>query len=144
MHGKIIAMIKNHDVCVLATVAGTEPHCSLMSYAASEDGREIYMATHKNTKKARNINNNPGVSLLIDSREADRGESRPRAKALTIAGVMEKAAPGEKSGAIRALLLERHPHLADFLAHPDADFLVFRAEKYQLLEGVAAAYYEEA
>ncbi len=144
MHRKIIAMIKNHDICVLATVAGAEPHCSLMSYAVSEDGREIYMATHKNTKKARNISDIPDVSLLIDSREADRGESRSRVQALTIAGVMEKAALGEKSGVIRTRLLERHPHLADFLAHPDTEFLVFRAKKYQLLEGISAAYYEEA
>jgi len=48
-------------------VAGATPHCYLMSYAAAEDGREIYMITHKNTKKYKNLEGNPGVSLLIDS-----------------------------------------------------------------------------
>jgi hypothetical protein len=84
------------------------------------------------------------VSILIDSRERDREDRRSRAKALTISGVMETARERDKIAAIRSRLLARHPHLAAFLDHPDAVFLVFRAERYQLLEGVDAAYYEEA
>jgi len=143
MHQKIKELIENNNVCVLATVAGAAPHCSLMSYAAAEDGREIYMITHKNTKKYNNLEGNPGVSLLIDSRETDRGEDRQRAKALTVTGVYEKVKDEAKSGEIRRRLLERHPHLKDFIDDPQGQFILIRVKAFQLLEGVADAYYEQ-
>jgi len=143
MHTEIMAMIMNHDTCVLATTAGSEPHCSLMSYAAADDGREIYLVSHKNTKKSKNININKNVSILIDTRNEVRKEHRSRTKALTISGVVEKVKEAEKIKAIKARLLARHPHLEEFIVHPEAEILVFRARNYQLLQGVAAAYYEE-
>ena len=62
-------IVKDKDVCVLATVMDNVPHCSLMSYATDDDCREIYMMTHKQTKKYRNLLQNVKVSLLIDTRE---------------------------------------------------------------------------
>ena len=144
MHTEIMAMIMNHDTCVLATAAGSEPHCSLMSYAAADDGREIYLVSHKNTKKSKNININNNVSILIDTRNEVRKRHRSRTKALTISGVVEKVKDAEKGKAIAACLLARHPHLEEFIVHPEAEILIFRARNYQLLQGVAAAYYEEA
>ncbi len=144
MHEKIIELIAKNEICVLATVAGAEPHCSLMSYAASDDGREIYMVTHKNTRKAKNMAENPGVSLLIDSREAERKNRRTRTKALTISGVIERTTQAKKIKEIKNRLLARHPHLEEFLSHPEAEVIIVRARAYQLLQGVAAAYYEEA
>ncbi|MEI7637329.1 MAG: pyridoxamine 5'-phosphate oxidase family protein [Syntrophus sp. (in: bacteria)] len=143
MHKKIRELIEDNDICVLATVAGAAPHCSLMSYAVAEDGREIYMVTHKNTKKFKNLEGNPEVSLLIDSRERDRGERRRRAKALTVTGVYEKVKDEPKSGEIRRRLLDRHPHLKDFIEDPQAQFILVRVKAFQLLEGVADAYFEE-
>jgi general stress protein 26 len=143
MNQKISELIKNNDVCVLATVAGASPHCSLMSYAATEDGREIYMVTHKNTKKFENLERNPGVSLLIDSRETDRGEKRHKAKALTVTGIYEKVKDEPKTGEIRRRLLDRHPHLKDFINDPQAQFILIRVKAFQLLEGIADVYFEE-
>ncbi|MFA5182265.1 MAG: pyridoxamine 5'-phosphate oxidase family protein [Syntrophales bacterium] len=143
MNQKIIALLEDNDVCVLATVAGTAPHCSLMSYAAAEDGREIYMVTHKNTKKFRNMEKNPGISLLIDSRETDRGDKRYKAKALTVTGTYEKVKDEPKKEEISRRLLDRHPHLKDFIADPQAQFILVRVNAFQLLEGIADAYFEE-
>ena len=143
MHQKIKELIGSNDVCVLATVAGAVPHCSLMSYAATEDGREIYMITHKNTKKYKNLEENSGVSLLIDSRETDRGENRNRAKALTVTGTYERVEDELKKGEIRRRLLDRHPHLKDFIEDPQARFILVRVKAFQLLEGVSDAYFEE-
>ena len=143
MNQKIRELIENNDLCVLATVAGTAPHCSLMSYAAAEDVREIYMVTHKNTKKFANLEGNPGISLLIDSRETDQGERRHMARALTVTGVYEKVKDEPKNGEMRRRLLERHPHLKNFIDDPQAQFILVRVKAFQLLEGVADAYYEE-
>jgi hypothetical protein len=86
---------------------------------------------------------NPGVSLLIDSREADRGEKRHTAKALTVTGTYEKVKDELQAGEIRRRLLDRHPHLEDFIADPQVQFILIRAKAFQLLEGVADAYFEE-
>ena len=63
------AVVREKDICVLATVSGDKPHCSLMAYAADDDCREIYMVTHRKTNKYKNLKENPAVSLLIDTRE---------------------------------------------------------------------------
>lgn len=52
------ALVKEKDMCVLATVSDNKPHCSLMAYASNKTGLEIYMAT----KKARQI----ALSRLYD------------------------------------------------------------------------------
>ena len=63
---KQLAMEKT--ICVLATVAGNKPYCSLMAYATDENCTEIYMATQRSTQKFRNLAANPAVppSLLAD------------------------------------------------------------------------------
>jgi nitroimidazol reductase NimA-like FMN-containing flavoprotein (pyridoxamine 5'-phosphate oxidase superfamily) len=143
MNQKISRLIRDNEVCVLATVSGAMPHCSLMSYAATEDGREIYMVTHKNTKKFKNMDENPGVSILIDSRESDRGEKRHTAKALTVTGIYEKVKDELQAEQIRRRLLDRHPHLKDFIGDPQARLIVVRVKAFQLLEGIDNAYFEE-
>ena len=44
-------LAKHRDMCVLATVAGQKPYCSLMAYVTDENCEEIYMVTHKTTTK---------------------------------------------------------------------------------------------
>ena len=87
MRTDIRDLIQSNNVCVLATVSGGEPHCSLMTYATDTDSREIYMITQRETKKYRNLKGNPSVSLLIDTRQTD---SKSRTKALTITGLLSK------------------------------------------------------
>jgi nitroimidazol reductase NimA-like FMN-containing flavoprotein (pyridoxamine 5'-phosphate oxidase superfamily) len=134
---KMKALAKKKDTCVLATVSGVEPHCSLMSYATDDDCREIYMITHKQTKKYRNLLHNGKVSLLIDTREEDQAVGREVTKALTINGVFQKIEDQqEKKGAVDRLL-ERHPHLRKFADTPDAEVFAVRIKSFQLLEGIS-------
>ena len=92
MRPDIRELIQSGKTCVLATVSEGQPHCSLMSYAADENGREIYMATLRNTKKYKNLVVNPSVSLLIDSREGGSAGRPGTTRAL-------RSAPAEASGA---------------------------------------------
>jgi general stress protein 26 len=71
---KMRAIVRGNDLCVLATVSEGRPHCSLMSYISDEEGREIYMISHKQTKKYLNLMENPAISLLIDTREKEKGQ----------------------------------------------------------------------
>jgi nitroimidazol reductase NimA-like FMN-containing flavoprotein (pyridoxamine 5'-phosphate oxidase superfamily) len=140
---KMKELVRSKDICVLATVSGSEPHCSLMAYATNDDCSEIYMVTHRNTRKFKNLEENPSVSLLIDTREEHSGAKRSEAKALTIKGTLRKTEGGGKAEAIRTRLLERHPHLREFVHHPEAEVLCFAIISFLLLDGLTEAHFEK-
>jgi len=139
---KIKTLVKEKDTCVLATVSGNTPHCSLLSYVSDDECREIYMVSHKQTKNFQNLVNNPAVSLLIDTREEDAGARRSKARALTISGFFQKMEEGTKRDVVRARLLERHPHPRELVDHPDAEVFSVKVESVQLLEGPTESYFE--
>jgi nitroimidazol reductase NimA-like FMN-containing flavoprotein (pyridoxamine 5'-phosphate oxidase superfamily) len=135
------ALAREKDICVLATISGTKPYCSLMAYATDDHCLEIYMVTHRRTTKYRNLLENPDVSLLIDTREEHHGAGRSHGKALTVSGTFEPLADGEKRKAVRAKLLERHPHLREFMNDPDAEPLCIKVTSFLLLDGLTDAHF---
>ena len=136
-------LVRERDICVLATVSGAMPHCSLMSYVNDADCREIYMVTHRDTTKYNNLEQNPLVSLLIDTREGHTGASRQETLALTVDGLYRPITEEVQRTSVRAMLLERHPHLKVFLDQPDAVLLRIQITSFLLLDGLTDAYYEE-
>ncbi len=142
MRSDIQQMIADNRVCVLATVSGGSPHCSLMSYAASDDCREIYMATFKNTRKYQNLVSNPSVSLLIDTRDAAAKGAASHTRALTVTGVLDESVTPNRKKAIREALIKKHPDLEAFFSDPDTRIVVVRIQSLQLLDGVTDAYFE--
>jgi nitroimidazol reductase NimA-like FMN-containing flavoprotein (pyridoxamine 5'-phosphate oxidase superfamily) len=139
---KMKDIVKANDLCVLATVSEGKPHCSLMSYISDEEGKEVYLISHKQTKKYGNLMENPTVSLLIDTREEEKSQRRIYIKALTVSGEFQPIKdPGEKD-LIRSKFLKRHPHLADFLNDPGAEIFSIKIRSFQLLDGVKDAFFE--
>jgi general stress protein 26 len=49
MLNEMKTLLKQQNMCVLATVGNRNPHCSLMAYVTNEQGDEIYLVTHKNS-----------------------------------------------------------------------------------------------
>ena len=139
---KMKDIVLGNDLCVLATVSDGEPHCSLMSYIPDEEGGEIYMISCRETKKYSNLMKNPTVSLLIDTREEEKGQRRLYMKALTVSGEFQTINNPEKKDLIRANFLKRHPHLTDFLNDPGAEIFSIKIKSFQLLEGVKDAFFE--
>lgn len=142
MLNKMKTLVKEKDICVLATVSGNKPYCSLMAYASNDEGTEIYMVSHKNTQKYRNLMENPNVSLLIDTRDEDKGPRRSKARALTVSGIFREIKEKESTDHIRAKLLERHPHMREFAHDPDAEVFSIKVTSFLLLEGLTDAYFE--
>ncbi len=143
MRKDIQDLIQANKICVLATVWEGEPHCSLMSYATDDDCREIYMATHKETKKYRNLAANPSVSLLIDSRQ-DTGKSpSAQTKALTISGKVQKNTDQEKMADVQKRLFEKHSALKKIFNDPDTEIIIVKISAVQLLDGITDAYFEK-
>jgi nitroimidazol reductase NimA-like FMN-containing flavoprotein (pyridoxamine 5'-phosphate oxidase superfamily) len=133
------ALVKDGDTCVLATVAGQKPYCSLMAYVTDKNCEEIYMVTHKNTTKYKNLMQNPAVSLLIDTREQS---PRCQAKALTVEGVFGKIEKMAKRKQVAAKLLRTHPYLDSFLKHPEAEIFCVKISSFLLLDGLQEAHFE--
>lgn len=140
---KIKKIVKDKDVCVLATVMDNVPHCSLMSYVPDRDCLEIYMMTRKGTKKYRNLAANKTVSLLIDTREEDCGADRARIKALTVSGVFKTIGDKAKKKLVRQKLLKKHPQLKPFAQDPDTEVFAVKVKSFQLLDGVKDSYFEK-
>ena len=143
MSEKMKGMVKENDLCVLATVFEGKPHCSLMSYISDEEGREIYLISHKQSKKYFNLTKNPSVSLLIDTRERGGKRIRVDIRALTVSGEFKPIKDPSKKNLIRAMFLERHPHLNDFLNDPNAEIFSIKIHSFQLLDGVKDAFFEK-
>jgi len=139
---KMKDIVKANDLCVLATVSEGKPHCSLMSYVSDEEGREIYLISHKQTKKYFNLMENPTVSLLIDTREEEKGRRRIDIKALTVSGEFQTINNTGKKDLIRSKFLKRHPHLTDFLNEPGVELFSIKIRSFQLLDGVKDAFFE--
>ena len=139
MLAEMKALAREKNTCVLATVGGQSPHCSLMAYVTDENCTEMYMVTHKNTNKYKNLIENPSVSLLIDTREIS---PRTKAKALTVAGVCTVIEKEEKRKKVHTRLLEVHPQLAEFINHAEAEILCVRIQSFLLLDGLQEAHYQ--
>ena len=136
-------LAKEKDICVLATASGGTPYCSLMAYSTDEECREIYMVTYRDSRKYKNLNENPSVSLLIDTREEHSGPHRSEAKAMTIAGTCLKIEDPQKEAVVREKLLEKHPHLKPFIEGSEGEILCIRIASFLLLDGLTEAHFEE-
>ncbi len=135
---KIRSFVRNKNVCVLSTVSDNKPYCSLMAYITDDICKEIYMVTHKNTTKFNNLQKNPLVSLLIDSRET---QPRSNAQALTVEGVFIPLADENKKQKIRDRMLKSFPHMKDFIHHPESEFIRIKIKSFLLLEGLAESHF---
>jgi nitroimidazol reductase NimA-like FMN-containing flavoprotein (pyridoxamine 5'-phosphate oxidase superfamily) len=135
---KMTALVRKKNVCVLATVSDNKPYCSLMAYITDGTFEEIYMVTHKNTTKFNNLQKNPSVSLLIDSRET---QPRANAQALTIDGVFIPLIDEDKKQNIRDRMLESFPHMKNFLHHPESEIIRIKINSFLLLDGLTESHF---
>lgn len=135
---KMKELVRKKNMCVLATISDHKPYCSLMAYITDALCKEIYMVTLKNTTKFKNLQRNPCVSLLIDTRET---QPRSNAQALTIDGVFTSLTDENKKQKIRGRMLESFPHMKDFIHHREAELIRIKINSFLLLDGVSESYF---
>ena len=136
---KMKQIIRNEKYCVLATAMNNKPHCSLMAYTSGEDCKRIYMVTHKDSDKYRNLQSNDSVSLMIDT----RGNKKDRpAKALTVSGRFLEIKNEEILLNVKKDLLSCHPELEIFLNEEKSCVFSIEIESFLLLDGFTDSYYE--
>ncbi|KAF0234234.1 MAG: cytoplasmic [Desulfovibrionaceae bacterium] len=132
-------MIRELDLCVLATSADDVPHASLMSYAVEPDLQYIHMATPANSRKWANLKRNPNMALLIDEREKamarNTPQTRTQTRALTVGCELSPVEGEQEKARILTFLAARHPHLRDFLAAPQIEVIRCKPLWLLLLKG---------
>jgi len=134
------ALVREKKICVLATITNNKPYCSLMAYATNGACTEIYMVTHRQTQKFENLVANPAVSLLIDTRDTS---PRSETRAMTVEGVFKKIQDPDKAQKAGQKLLSAHPHLNEFMGHPQAEVIQIKIKSFLLLDGLTRASFED-
>ena len=139
MNEKIKNIVMNEKYCVLATAMNNRPHCSLMAYTVGEECKRLYMVTHKDSDKYRNLQTNDSVSLMIDTRSNNKNKS---AKALTVTGRFSQINDDATLNRVKKELVNRHPGLKVFLDNESSCVFSVIIESFLLLDGFTDSYFE--
>jgi heme iron utilization protein len=119
---------------VLGTQGAQRVSLNLMAVAATDDLRSLILATERATPKYANLRHDPRVSLLVDSRANQSGDTQT-ALALTVDGLAEEISGPEREE-LAQLLLSRHPQLGPFVRSPTCALFRVRVERYELVRGL--------
>ncbi len=135
---KIRTLIRENDICVLATGGAEGPHTSLMAYVCSEDATDIYLVTSSKSLKYRNIIQDGRVSLLVDTRDKD---TRGTIRALTIGGQARVVLDEREKHTMLQAFARRHGHLKGLLEQADIALVRIQIRSLQLLNGPQEAHH---
>jgi nitroimidazol reductase NimA-like FMN-containing flavoprotein (pyridoxamine 5'-phosphate oxidase superfamily) len=124
-------LLQSQPLGVLA-VGGTETmHATLVAIAATEDLRQVILATSRATRKFELMRRNPRAALLVDDRTNQVSDFRD-AQAATAHGLAAEVEAGNMEE-MRALYLGRHPYLEEFVRAPTCALMSIAVETYDLV-----------
>ena len=131
---RISAFITEMDFAVLSALSPDGPWVSLMSYLPGSDGLEVFLAMSTGSYKAKLIDKNPKVALLIDNRcrRSDPGS----VTALGIHGTAELVVADIERARILEEFRKHRPHLAELLGRADTGIVRVTPRSFQLFDGV--------
>ena len=112
---------------VLNTVGEGLPHCNLVSFAVTDDLRSLVFATRRDTRKYTNIQENRGISLLVDNR-SNRPVDISEAIAIEVIGTAHEETGN--SSRLRVVLSDRHPQLRRFVEAPESAIIEVHVREY--------------
>jgi nitroimidazol reductase NimA-like FMN-containing flavoprotein (pyridoxamine 5'-phosphate oxidase superfamily) len=124
-------LLDSQKLAVLGTHREGQPYGSLVSFAATEDLKQLLFATTRSTRKYENLTADARVSMLIDNR-SNRDADIHEATAVTATGRADELEGTEKERFLR-LYLAKHPYLQDFVNAPTCALLRVRVETYYLV-----------
>jgi len=125
-------LLKSQNLAVLATHNQGQPYGSLVSFAATEDLKQILFATTRSTRKYANLTEDARVAMVIDSRENTERDLH-KAIAVTVTGKAEETRPGEEE-VYFSIYLDKHPYLKDFVKSPTCALLRVKVDTYYLVK----------
>jgi len=111
---RIGKLVRERPYGILCTQSQSQPYGSLVALAVTEDLTAFAFATPITTRKYRLLSECDHVALVIDSRSGAPAELM-QVEAVTATGRAHVVPPGPDFERWAGLLIERHPHLADFV-----------------------------
>ena len=123
----LAAILNSQYFGVLNTVGDNQPYSSLVSFAATEDLDSLVFVTERGTRKYRNMQDNPAISLLVDNR-TNRISDISEATAVTAIGTIHEEPDNESI--YRDMFLTKHPGLRRFIDSPDAAVIIVTVREY--------------
>jgi nitroimidazol reductase NimA-like FMN-containing flavoprotein (pyridoxamine 5'-phosphate oxidase superfamily) len=136
-------MISKNHFCVLSTCSDGQPNSSLMQYICDDSCTRLFMLTLKGSRKQQNIEKNPRVSLLVDTR-ADAALHEELLKALTIYGRAEFIQDAQRKYELIGKLVQKYNNLRTLAGDSNCLVIQVSAEKLLLLDGVDKSTYIDA
>ena len=134
MLDRVKEILMDNSLCVLCTVSGNLPHCSLMTYVLSDDSKIMYMVTVRESRKYRNLLENSTVSLLVDNRQQLTLPSNENVFSITFEGFLKHLSPLEIEN-VRIQLADSHGELKEILKNPDSIIFGIELKTFLLLNG---------
>lgn len=129
---KVQRLIHSENFGVLGTTMHGHAYASLVAFSASHDGRELYFATTRATRKYHNISQDQNVSFLIDNR-GDETLPLYDAIAVTAYGCAEEVLDHYREK-IKESYLIKHPYLRSFTDSPTTALFRVNVLRYHLVE----------
>jgi hypothetical protein len=102
-----------------------------VAFAASDDLRSLFFATHRSTRKYANLSRDARVTLLIDNRD-NRVRDFRDAVALTAFGIAREV-DLERRATLKEFFLAKHPQLREFVLAPTCALCRISVERYGLV-----------
>lgn len=116
--------------CVLSTKLreGNYPYSSLIGYQVSEDLKQFFFITSRNTTKFTNLLSEPNACIFVDNR-SNHEEDVLNAKTVTILGIVEEIEKEPNKEIIEKFKL-KYPQIKEFIDQPSTALLRFNVKQY--------------
>ena len=121
-------LFQSQRLAVLATQSKGQPYSCLVAFAVADDLKHLVFATHRDTRKYQDLNADPRVSVLVDSR-SNRDSDFRDALAVTATGRAEEV-KGDERDRLLGVYLAKHPRLGDFAGSLDSALVRVVVEDY--------------
>ena len=128
---QITDLCSSQKLAVLCTYRESQPYASLVAFVTSEDLRYLYFITPKTTRKFKNLEANPQISVLVNSSENQESDFH-RAMAVTVIGKAAEVLGRKREGPIKRYL-EMHPYLEEFAKSPTCALVQVKVKSYFLV-----------
>jgi hypothetical protein len=122
-------LIDSQSYAVLCTQGQSQPYGSLVTFAASDDLKNIIFSTPVATRKFRLLSECENVALVVDSRSASAHDLM-RIEAVTATGRARIVERGPDFDRWSSLLIGRHPHLASFVRDESSALVRVEIDRY--------------
>ncbi|MEZ4601776.1 MAG: pyridoxamine 5'-phosphate oxidase family protein [Syntrophotaleaceae bacterium] len=126
----ICYLLSSQRLGVLATSQEGQPYTSLVGFAFSEDLKQLFFATKKGSRKFNNLQNDPRVSLLVDSRNSNT--DLDQIFAVSAFGNARDVTGLERQKLITSYL-DRHPGLGEFVESSNCALVRIKVRRYALV-----------